>query len=262
MPGPTLELRVLVNPYAAIDHLGRPCGALLKDAKEHRPYTDPESDHGPRNPDPRRRDPSKRRWEVREFVGATRTSKPKPGVKARKERVGKRWHTFPVPHDHTWTFTKDVVTVPNTMLYQRSLLQDGVLFAADIESWEGAGGDPQLFVDPKLKLAWAKEGAIALFIAHHGENDARLEALAMHWADHVEQRHPVGQKFEAAAKARAAKTAAEAKAKAPAPTEPPAAAAPSPAPAPTAPASANSRTTNSPAAAPAVPSATATKGGN
>lgn len=250
MPGPTLELRVLVNPYAATDHLGRPCGALLKDALEHRPYRDPDADHGPHNPDPRRQDPSKRKWEAREFVGATRTSKPKLGVKANKVRIRGRWHTFPVPYDHTWSFTREVVTVPNTKLYQRAI-QEGSLLAADAESWEGAGGDPQLFVDPNLKLAWAKEGAIAQFVAHHGDKDPRLETLAMHWADHVEQRHPVGQKFEASTKERAAKQAAAA-AKAAPPSAPVAT---------TSSATPPAATSASPAPATAAPSASP-KGGN
>ena len=200
MPEQATTLKVLCNPYVGIDAKGRPAGALLLDPVEHRPYHDA-PDHA---------DPTKR-WENREFLGAKRVSV----VLAKGRTVtirGKLGNppvvkVYPSKMDHSFDFSKDVVEVPNTKYYQRAL-QVGDLFAADVESWVAAGGDPYLFQDPSLKLAHAKAGAVANFIAHHGESDSRLAVLAAHWDGHVEQLHPVAKALSAKAAPKAAAPAA------------------------------------------------------
>ena len=162
------QLSVVVNPYSAVDHLGRPSGAVLKDPVEHRPYRD----------DPKNKDVSKR-WEKREFVGAQRQSKQLAA--GRTVKVGSAKKTFPGKFDHSFEFAKEVQTVPNTKYYQRAL-KNGELFAADAKSRALAGGDPALYQAPEVKLAHAKEGAIAQFVALYGPDDERLATLKSHWS--------------------------------------------------------------------------------
>lgn len=222
MPSPTPDfLKVVVNPYTATDAKGRPAGIWLA-LVEDRKYRD-----NPKHPDP------SKRYEERKFVGAKRVSVPNGGKKPLtvhlKDKSGRRFsHTFPVPHDHSFMHSKDVQSVPNTS-YNRAGIKEQALFPADLATHVAAGGDPASFVEPKQRLAWAKEGAIHTFLSHHYHQelaasqldpahedfepleesmseleDPRLEALASHWDGHVEQRHAVGAMFAAGAKAAAA----------------------------------------------------------
>lgn len=225
---PNAPLKVMVNPYAAVDEHGRPCGAVLLDPTDiekggHRNYA--------------RDNPKDGKWEPREFVGASRkarrlSTKPPRTIRLKDRKGRQHIHTFRVRHDYTWEFSKVAVEVPNTQWYQR-LLKTGELLAADVTTWTLAGGDKTLFVEPAQRLAWAKEGAIHhLVAAHYPEalaahraagaegkpstlakdvpEDYRITNLALHWDGHVKQTHPVGIAIaakSAAAKADAAKAA-------------------------------------------------------
>lgn len=182
----TTQLRVVVNPYAATDHLGRPSGAVLFEPKDHVPYRD-----NPRHPDPRRR------YQPRQYIGATMVSKRLAQDVVTK--VGSAKHVRAGAHDTSWSHEKGVITIapptPKSLFYYARLIAEQALFAADLATWVACGFKAALFQEPAEKLAQAKEGAIAQFIAHHGEDDPRLADLAKHWDDHVAQRHPVGLKL-------------------------------------------------------------------
>lgn len=231
MPSPTPDfLKVVVNPYTATDAKGRPAGAWLA-LVEDRKYRD-----NPNHPDP------SKRFEERTFVGAKRRSVPKdPTKKPRTIRLKSKGgkvlvHTFPVPHEHSFEHSKEVVSVPNTP-YNIAGIKEQALFPADLQSHVAAGGDPEQFVDAKTRLAWAKEGAVHQLLSHHypqqlaasqldpdhddyasleesmtDVEDPRLETLASHWDGHVEQRHGVGAMFAASAGAKPEAKAAARKA--------------------------------------------------
>ena len=203
-------LKVIANPYAAIDHQGRPCGAVLCDPIKHVRPVD-----APNHPDPNQR------FGRRTYV---QVSVKKAEVKREGEtvRVGDKVFREPDQHHHEWEFTKGSVELPYTDYYRRQIAE-GSLICADKASWKLCDFDPRLFVDPMTVLAWAKEGAVANWIAAHGEDDARIATIATHWDGHVENTHPV-----AKALAADAKRASDAVVKADAPAAKPAPAAPAP----------------------------------
>jgi len=217
------DLRVVPNPYAAIDHLGRPAGAVLALHLNGGKFRD-----DPKNPNPAKR------WAPRPYVGATVQSSRLSAD--RNFRIKGRAHTVPGKFDHAWSHSLDVQTVQvaeNTEMhfYYMRAIKDGSLHAADLETWLAAQLPREHFQPPEIKLQHAKEGAIAQWIAaHHAEKlaahnhhdaskrvalteslgagvDPRLDTLVMHFADQVKQSHPVGIAIEA-------QKAAEAKAKA------------------------------------------------
>lgn len=201
MISPPLALRVVPNPYLHIDEHGRPAGAV---PQGHGSYRDNE-----RHPDPLQR------FEPRRHIGAERTSTRLAAD--RTYRVGPHKIVKHGAHDHAWSFSSEAVSVPSTVYYHRAI-KAGDLFAADLKTWVAAGGDPRLFQGPDEKLAQAKEGAIARFVAMHGADDPRLEVLLGHWGDVVEPRHPLhkaaharAQQAKAEAEKAAKTTAAESK---------------------------------------------------
>jgi hypothetical protein len=164
-PPPRPTLRVVSNPYAAIDEHGRPAGAVILD-----PSPTEKGGHHPYHDDPTHRDPAKR-WKERRFVGATRVvrrlgSKAPRVMKFRRRDGSVYTHTYAVPHDRAWSFATEAVEVPNSSYYQ-TMIRDSALFAADLASWVKAGFDKALWVEPAQRLAWAKEGAIAHLVACH-----------------------------------------------------------------------------------------------
>lgn len=189
-------MRVVPNPYVAVDEHGRPCGVTMLDPVDHLVYRD----------NPKHTDAS-RRWQDRQFVGTKRVSTRMTADKTL--RVGSVKHVTVGKHDHAWDHAIDPVEVPATNYYRRAVMS-GDLYAADLATWVEAGGNPQLFQEPLEKLAQAKEGAIERFVRMHGAGDRRLPNLVSHWADKIENRHPVAKKL--------LKPAAAALSSAPAPT--------------------------------------------
>lgn len=178
MPLPAKSLRIVVNPYKFVDEHGAPQAAVPADRSGPTAYRD-----RPDHPDPAER------YEQRQFIGAQRKAERlRPDV---VRMIGRHRSVQVGAHRTTFEHSSDVVTVPASDYYRRAI-RDQDLFAADLESWVEAGGHPAHFQDPDEKLAQAKHGAIAHFVAMHGEEDPRLATLAAHWDDRVEQRHPVG----------------------------------------------------------------------
>lgn len=190
MPTPP-TLSVYAVPYIALDHEGRPAGAFP---------------HEPQFLGGLPADVAVR------HVGAVRTV----GKELRKAQGNLTAH-----HEHLFDFgdAPEPVLVENTDYYRRAIKQRE-LIAADVESWIAAGCERQTFVDPRLALLWARDGAQAKHVAHYGEESPHV---ARHWADHhkVTADALAQKREEAAAKARAAqpildaKAAADAGAKAP-----------------------------------------------
>lgn len=129
MPLPIKTLSVLPNPWAAIDHQGRPSGVVLCDPVEHVPT---------RGDEPRR------------FVGAT--------MAARMLREFPPGDPRSNEQDTTWTFVTEPVALPNTGYY-RERIRSGELIAADSKTSRVAG--QKNFVPPATALADARTAAIA-----------------------------------------------------------------------------------------------------
>ena len=199
MPSKPKSLRVLINPYSSVDHAGNPSGSLLADPVHHIKYRDARQGDASLEPN--------ERFDQRSYVGARVVR----GAMIRDAQLLPTQHgqiLIPAEHEHTWDFDKEVQTVPYTLYYHRAI-NDGHLFAADLKTWRALSNDRRTFVEPKQLLAWAKEGAIASHLAMHGEldrdpededtdhEDERLQRLATHWDDHVEQTHPMGAKAAA-----------------------------------------------------------------
>ncbi len=221
-----VDLRVVVNPFSAVDHLGRPSGAVLAI------HLNPGGRDNPKHKDPTRR------WAPRQYIGATVSSKRLSAD--RHVRIKNKSHTIPGKFDHTWSHSLDVVTLslPEGSLWHQHYaraIRAGELLAADAETWKLADGLGQ-FQPPEVRLAEAKEGAIAQHIAAHhparhaafffpaeGQKarpietdfalgqDARLERLVASYPA-VKQTHPVGKKLAglmAAEEAKAIKAKAD-----------------------------------------------------
>lgn len=94
-------IRVWTNPFAHVDHNGRPAGACP---------TDPAIDKGGR-------------------IGATLTD--------RTRVVGPRGHEVVVP-DHEWTFSDEAIELPLTPYYC-TRVRCGELFPADVKTARAAG---------------------------------------------------------------------------------------------------------------------------
>ncbi|HSY22316.1 MAG TPA: hypothetical protein VK841_09390 [Polyangiaceae bacterium] len=200
MPSKPKSLRVFINPYSSVDHNGNPSGSLLADPVGHIKYRDARQGDTSLEPS--------ERFDQRSYVGARvvrgamiRDAQLLPLARGGQILIG-------AEHEHSWDFDKEVQTVPYTLYYHRAIL-DGHVFAADAKTWKALSKDRRTFVEPKQLLAWAKEGAIAAHLAMHGEldrdpededtdhEDERLQRLATHWDDHVEQTHPMGAKAAA-----------------------------------------------------------------
>lgn len=128
------ELVVFANPWVALDHKGRACGACACDPVHHTPD--------------------------RRFVGAEvdmeRTKllrNPRPGDVLRS-----------VPQDTVWKFDTGPVKLPITGYY-KDKIRKGDLIAADAETAALAG---IAFVDPTKTLAAAKASAIQAFDSMYG----------------------------------------------------------------------------------------------
>lgn len=145
-------IRVWPNPYAALDHKGRPSGAFA-----HEP--------GPRD--------------LRvSFVGAVRTAE-----KIRDAEVvmvgGRSFVGRPAAHDRSHEFTPGPVEVLNTPYYHAAI-RSRDLIAGDLEAWTEAGLPASMFIEPKQALQLAKEGALAAQKKAYGETSPHLEN---HWAE-------------------------------------------------------------------------------
>ena len=109
-------LLVATNPYHAIDHLGRPCGACPIDPQ-----------------DPRFYDPSKGMGEVRGSVGAYQLF----GEVLRKVTSREEQHSHRTERrDLQWQFKYEAFEVPDTRFYRR-MLADGALLDGTAD-YEGA----------------------------------------------------------------------------------------------------------------------------
>lgn len=165
---PTNTVRVIANPYSFLDHKGRPAGTVLRIGDVD--YVDD----------------SQPRQHVGAKLSATQVSK------AVSVRVKGKVHTArPAVHDRTWTHSIEPVAIDISSLvvraYYRRHVNDGSLFAADVESWVALGNDKATFVDPITLLAEAKVFAIANHVANHGEDAVPKETHA-HWGEHLDAR--------------------------------------------------------------------------
>ena len=139
MPEITRYLRVFPAPYLCFDHVGRPAGAF--------PH-EPKFDGGAPADD------------AVHHVGASRGV----GRLLRKAAGNLTAH-----HEHLFHFGAqpegapasevpvdksrgpgDPILVENSEYYRKAV-KTHQLYAADLETWETAGGDPSLFIDPHLK---------------------------------------------------------------------------------------------------------------
>ena len=169
MPEITRYLRVFPAPYLCFDHVGRPAGAF--------PH-EPKFDGGAPADD------------AVHHVGASRVV----GRLLRKAAGNLTAH-----HEHLFHFGAqpegapasevpvdksrgpgDPILVENSEYYRKAV-KTHQLYAADLETWETAGGDPRLFIDPHLKQLHAIEGLQASHVAHYGKPSPYLAA---HWQDH------------------------------------------------------------------------------
>lgn len=153
------ELRVVCNPFVALDHDGVPAGLF--------PF---EPDHAN----------GARRW-VGAIVDRSRSGpvKPPPGQKAPMTFVqtnakgGRGTSMVQVDiHRHLFAFDIGPQRVPNTAHYRKGVLH-GDIFAADLASSQDLG--QARFIPPAQALAAARDKAIAEWKASYGsEPDYRL----------------------------------------------------------------------------------------
>lgn len=146
----TRPLRVLANPYAHLDHHGRPASPF--------PY----------EPDPIHGDTAVRFVGAKRIVKETKPARQIPGMPGRYTQA---------EHDYSYEFSTEPTLVENTDYYRRAI-KGRDLIAADLESWELAGCDPVLYKDPRQFLAELKEGAQHQHRAHYGRSS---EECAKHW---------------------------------------------------------------------------------
>lgn len=102
------KLLVATNPFLAIDHLGRPCGACPVDPR-----------------DPRFYDPAKGLGEVRGFVGARQVfgevTRPAPRHAEAMQQTERR--------SLEYTFTREPFEVPDTRFYRKRIAEAALLDA-------------------------------------------------------------------------------------------------------------------------------------
>lgn len=210
---PQQTLRVVANPYAHLDHEGRPCGRVMLDPVEHlAPHNDYSNPKEPRH--------------ERRYVGAW--------IDAQKTRITKRAKSQHQTNqqDTVWAFTTEPQTIPQTNYYLR-YIQHGALLPADAATAAVAG---VAFVEPEKALALARHRALGFHFRERPENAipewATPEDLATNGflskerkADHVlaHAKKLADAKAKADAEEKAAKAAAQA-AQAPADPQPTAAA--------------------------------------
>ena len=108
---PIKTLSVYANPYAALDHLGRPCGAFPHDVSIP--------------------------GMAGRYVGASMNAvETQPEV---KRIIGTAVEVLNhAQHDRTWDFSTELVKVANNRHYVRGI-KDGALFAADEQTASVAG---------------------------------------------------------------------------------------------------------------------------
>ncbi len=138
LPG-TRTIRVVANPYCALDADGNPCGAVS---------LDPDAANG-----------------AERHIGAKRTTT----TLVKFGGVDALGRTVADPrgaglYATTWAFSAEPVTVHDTA-YHRQRLACGELFPADRETARALG---VAFVEPEKALDAAKTSAAALYAQAHG----------------------------------------------------------------------------------------------
>jgi len=145
MGRPKQTLKVVPNPYGAIDHNGQPCCAVMCHQGEHVP-----------------------RGTIR-YVGANIVDAAivRPAVEV---SIGGVVHqTQPADHEIVWEFSAEPVDVPNIPYYVEHITRNADLIAADVTTAKLCGISQ--FVEPSKLLAQSKEAARAEWDAQHGEGD-------------------------------------------------------------------------------------------
>lgn len=151
-----LTLSVIANPYAHLDHEGRPCGAVLLDPVDHHAYGEATVDAVTGQP----------RYEPRRYVGAELdTHSTKIVRKAGPQGLGASGQSD--LQDTVWKFSDEPQTIPQTNYYL-ARIRDGELIPADAETAALAG---RAFVEPKLALANAKTHALGLWFRARPHHD-------------------------------------------------------------------------------------------
>lgn len=138
LPG-TRTLRVVANPFCALDANGAPCGAV---------QLDPDASNG-----------------AERHIGAKRTTR----TLVKFGGVDALGRTIADPrgaglYETTWEFSSEPVTVHDTP-YHRQRIACGELFPADRETAAALG---VAFVEPSKALASAKAAAATAFAQAHG----------------------------------------------------------------------------------------------
>jgi hypothetical protein len=187
---PIQMMRVLPNPYSALDHEGRPSGAF-----PHEPIGGGSQAPGE---------------DYVRYVCAHREHKvlrqANPNLQLRQL------------DDYCWKFSMEPENVEATVYYNRAVRSKQIL-AADADSWVLAGGERAEFTPPMEELARAKHRAVT-----HWQREYKSDPPALqHWAD-VHACSAFGSVEAEAANAAAAEAAAK-PAPSPAPPAAPAASA-------------------------------------
>lgn len=138
LPG-TRTIRVVANPFCALDASGNPCGAVA---------LDPDAANG-----------------AERHIGAKRTTK----TLVKFGGVDGLGRTIADPrgaglYETTWAFSSEPVTVHDTA-YHRQRIACGELLPADRETAAALG---VAFIEPTKALAAAKAEAAALYALAHG----------------------------------------------------------------------------------------------
>ena len=163
-----LTLSVIANPFAALDHEGRPAGVVLLDPVEHHPYGEHTTDAVTGQP----------RYEPRRYVGAEIDAEATQVVRrAGAQGLGSSAQ-FDL-QDTVWKFSAEPQTVPQTHYYL-DRLRDGELFAADPATARLAG---KPFVEPKEALAGARAHALGLWFRARPHHDVPEWATPADFAD-------------------------------------------------------------------------------
>lgn len=161
-------LNVYANPYASLDHEGRPSGTVLLDPVEHHPYGEPTIDGVTGD----------HRWEPRRYVGAELdTDKTKIIRRATAHGLGQSAQSH--LQDTVWKFSSEPQSLPLTNYYL-ARLRDGEIFPADAETAAVIG---RRFVPYEEALQSAKTHALGLWFRarphHHVPDWAVPEDFAM-----------------------------------------------------------------------------------
>ena len=165
-PAPTLS--VYCNPFASLDHEGRPSGVVLMDPVEHHSYGAATVDSVTGEP----------RWEPSRYVGATLDAEATTITK-RAAAQGRGLSGQADLQDTVWAFSSEPQTVPLTSYYL-ARIRDGELIPADAQSAAVAG---RPFVPYETAIQSARTHALGLWFRARPHHDVPDWATPGDFAD-------------------------------------------------------------------------------